>query len=439
MIFFRFFSVIFFFFPLHAALSQIRIDITQGNIEPLRIALIPFSAIKKSEATLSNKISAIIGHDLERSGLFESVSSQSFPEKSLAINAIPKFSSWQPFRVQTLLHGTIEHQGGKKHRISFRLWDVFLQKQLEGFSYNFTSNNTRRIAHIIADHIYSTLTGEQGYFNSRIVYVAEREKRKKITKHLAIMDSDGFNRKIIVNDQGIPQTPRFSPLTSEIVYSRLYEKKSDVYWLDLLSGQQIQIRNKHRGLFFSPRFTPDNNHILVSRAFQGNTEIWEYGLATQNFRRLTFHPGIDVSASYSPEGDKIVFNSDRSGGLELYVMDPNGKNIKRISFEEGRYTSPVWSPRGDFIAFVKQLKGRFFLGIMTPDGENERIITEDYFIDSPDWAPNGRVLIFHTKSFAPAGKRSKKRIYTIDITGRGLYRIVTEGNASFPSWSRSNN
>jgi TolB protein len=208
-----------------------------------------------------------------------------------------------------------------------------------------------------------------------------------------------------------------------------------VYWLNLASGRQFRLRQDLDGLFFSPYFSPDGKRILLARALKGNTEIWEFRLSSQKLKRLTFHSGIDVSANYSPDQKKIVFNSDRNGSLDIYLMDRNGRNVKRISFGEGNYSSPIWSPRGDLIAFVKQHEGRFFLGVMTPDGENEHIVAENFFIDSPSWAPNGRVLVFHTKTPSKKWHSGRKQLYTVDITGRGLHHLKTPENAAFPSWS----
>ncbi len=326
------------------------------------------------------------------------------------------------------------HDG--RTRVEFRLFDVFGQQQLTGMAYMTTPQNWRRIAHIIADEIYKRLTGENGYFDSRIVYVAESGPALKRVKRLAIMDQDGFNHRYLTDGRSLVLTPRFSPNEQMVTYLSYGEgRKPRVYVYNLETGQQ-NIVGDFSGMTFAPRFSPDGRKLAMSLSQGGNSDIYVMDMGSRRPQKLTDSPGIDTAPSYSPDGSQIAFESDRGGTQQIYVMSSSGGNQHRISFGDGRYASPVWSPRGDLIAFIKMLKGQFYLGVMRPDGTGERLITNAYHVEGPTWAPNGRVLAYFKESPGSSGRSS--RSYTIDLTGHNERPLKTPGDASDPAWSPLN-
>jgi len=413
--------------PAQAALH---IDITKGNVEPMPIALPDLSG-----TSVGADIMRVVSADLERSGLFRPIDKSAFIEQLTEKTAIPRFGDWRKINAAALVSGTAVSTGGDQVKVSFRLWDVYGEEQIAGKEYNTFNSNWRRIAHIIADEIYKRLTGESGYFDSRIVYVAESGSELKRVKRLAIMDQDGENHKFLTDGKYLVLTPRFSPNSQEILYMSYAGKSPRVYLRDLQTGREESL-GTFEGMSFAPRFSHDGNSIVMSIASGGTTSIYRMDLRSRRLIKLTSGSGvIDTSPSYSPDGGQIVFNSDRGGAQQLYVMDADGGNIKRISFGDGRYGTPVWSPRADLIAFTKMSGGKFYIGVMRPDGSGERLLTESYLDEGPSWSPNGRVIVFHRQFRGSAGRGGNTKLYTVDVTGSNLREVVTPMDASDPAWS----
>ncbi|MGF1627626.1 MAG: Tol-Pal system protein TolB, partial [Alphaproteobacteria bacterium] len=303
-----------------------------------------------------------------------------------------------------------------------------------GFSYTTQPDNWRRIAHIVADAIYKRLTGEEGYFDTRIVYIAESGSASSRVKRLAIMDQDGANNRYLTDGSYLVLTPRFSPSTQDISYVAYINNQPRVYLFNIDSGRQ-EILGNFPGMTFAPRFTPNGQSVLLSIAEGGNSEIYSLALAGRQLTRLTNHPAIDTAPSMSPDGGRIVFESDRSGSQQLYVMSAGGGEAQRISFGDGRYATPVWSPRGDLIAFTKILGGTFYIGVMRPDGSGERLLADGYLVESPTWAPNGRVLMYYVQGPTASSGATSSALYTVDITGTNARRVPAPGDGSDPAWS----
>lgn len=409
-----------------------RIDITRGNVEPTKIAYSHFTDNGGGSANLVHKIREVIEYDLASSGLFETVPSDLFLEKA-TVQRKPNLHSWRQIKAAILVTGEVDAKGDKVST-SFRVWDSY--SELEIVSKNFIANkdNWRKIAHKLADEIYSAVTGEQGYFNTKIAYIAESGPAKKRIKKLALMDSDGNNNQILSFGNYLVLTPRISPDATKILYMSYAGKKPKVHLRDINSGQD-KVIGHFPGMSFAPRFSPDGKKAVMSVTSNGNTDIYEIDLDNKVQTKLTEGTWIDTSPYYSPDGKQIIFSSDRSGKPQLYIMSNRGGEAKRISFGIGSYNTPAWSPRGDFIAFTKQYGGRFHIGVMRPDGSGERIITEGYMVEGPTWSPNGRFIIF-TKDEENRGSRmSKSKLYMVDLTGNYIKEIPTPTDASDPCWS----
>lgn len=424
--------------PAHAVL---RVDITRGNVDPLPIAIPDFVG-SASEQTqdgstdeMGRNIAAVISNNLARSGLFRPIDPKAFIRIRETPGGRPSFGNWRAVGAQALVTGQVQLQSDGRVRVEYRLWDAVGESQMAGLQYFATPRTWRQIAHMISDAIYKRLTGEDGYFNTRIVYISESGPSNKRVKRLAIMDQDGYNHRFLTDGRDLVLTPRFSPGMQQITYLAYYNNRPRVYLYDINTGKQ-EVLGDFPGMTFAPRFSPDGNKVIMSMAQAGNSEIYEMDLRTRRTTRLTFDPNIDTSPSYAPDGRQIVFNSDRGGTQQLYTMDADGKNVKRISFGEGRYTTPVWSPRGDLIAFTKQWKGKFYIGVMRPDGRGERLLTESFLDEGPTWSPNGRVLIFFRQEpYRRDGRGGGASLWSVDLTGYNLRRVVTPLDASDPAWS----
>ena len=427
-----------------SANAELKIDITRGVVEPVPIAVADFFGDGKGESEFGAKISAVIAADLERSGLFSPIDKKAFIQSGKSLNNLPRFGDWRLINAQALVQGRIEMTVDGRLKAEFRLWDVFAEQQMVGLAYFTVPGNWRRVAHIIADAIYQRITGEQGYFDTRIVYIAETGPRTLRVKRLAIMDQDGENHRFLTDGTDLILTPRFSPTLQEITYLSYFNDLPRVYIFNIDSGRQ-ELLGDFPNMNFAPRFSPDGKGVIMSMSKEGNSEIYTMDLATRTIRQLTKHTAIDTGPSYSPDSSKIVFESDRSGTQQLYMMKSTGGNAKRLSFgpKRARYATPVWSPRGDWIAFTRIYNGQTAIGLMRTDGTGERILAQSGprgdWVEGPTWAPNGRVLMFFRQEKADRqGKGGKTRMFTIDITGQNEREVVTPVDASDPAWSPLN-
>jgi TolB protein len=425
------------------ASAVVEIDITRGNLDPLPVAVSPLYVTPGSKDVIENnkkilnigeEISKVIEENFRRSGLFNPLKKDSFVQKPDIAHAKPRFEDWRLIKAQALVTGKVTVSENKL-RTEFRLWDVVAAKEMVALAFSTTPDNWRRVAHIISDKIYQRLTGEEGYFDTRIIYVSETGPKTQRYKKLAIMDQDGANLKYLTLGNELVLTPRFSPKNQLVTYLSYFKNLPRVYLLDIETGVQEAVGD-FPGMTFAPRFSPDGKKIIMSFAKDGNSDIYTMNLETRLVEKITDHTSIDTSPSYSPDGKFICFNSDRSGLQQIYVMRSDGSNVKRITFGKGLYGTPVWSPRGDLIAFTKVHKGKFYIGVMRPDGSGERLLTENFYQEAPSWSPNGRVLIFYRETKSDSeGKGFSAKLWSIDLTGYNERMIETETDGSDPSWS----
>lgn len=434
------------------ATAQLEVNIAEGVLKPIPIAIPTFEAYGVDPA-ISQQISEVVRADLESTGLFTIVSEAAHIQKDLDIEVAPRFADWKIIKSDALVIGSveqIERDGNPLLRGSVRMWDVYGEelmrfedssgRQVSGRRFTTTPEDLRRIAHKISDAIYSRLTGESGYFDTRIVYIAETGSKLNRVKRLAIMDSDGANVRYLTSGRFTVLTPRFSPEAQQITYMSYEGGMPRVYLYDLQRGRQ-EVLGNFRSMTFAPRFSRDGGSVLLTQATNGNSDIFIRNLNTGETRQLTDHPQIDTSPSMSPDGRQIVFNSDRGGSPQLYIMNTDGSQRTcpsggrdvacRITFGSGRYSTPVWSPRGDLIAFTKQTRGKFHIGVIGIDGEGERLLTESYLDEGPDWSPNGRVITF----FRETSPGAPPKLWSVDLTGRNLRQLPTATDASDPAWS----
>jgi len=415
--------------------AQLVIDITQGNVQPLPVAITDFYSDTEVGSVVGRKIADVVRADLERSGLFKPIDPRAFLQKAADIQTIPVFSNWRKIDAQGLSTGRVRTLPDGQINVEFRLWDVFAEQYMMGKLLTTQPTNWRRVGHQIADFIYKRLTGEDGYFDTRIVYVSESGPADRRVKRLAIMDQDGAQHKFLTDGSNLVLTPRFSPSQQELTYLSYFGKKPRVYLLNVDTGQR-EVLGEFPGMTFAPRFSPSGNQVIMSMADNGNSDIYLMDLRTRAIKRLTKHPGIDTAPSFSPDGKQITFESDRGGRQQIYVMNVDGSNPRRISFGRGNYGTPVWSPRGDLIAFTKLSGGKFSIGVMRTDGSQERILTEGFHNEGPSWAPNGRVLIFFRQTRASKkGGKDKVRLWSIDLTGYNEREVLTPRDGSDPAWS----
>jgi TolB protein len=407
-----------------------RLEVTPGGTQAVPIAIPSFVGGGPGDGEVGAAVSQVITNNLKRSGLFAPIDPAAFIERITNIDVPPQFQNWKTINAQELVTGRITKQGDGRLNAEFRLWDVAAGQQLTGKQYTTAPDYWRRIAHIISDQIYERVTGEKGYFDSRVVFVDETGPAERRVKRLALMDQDGANVSYLTRGADLVLTPRFSPSTQEITYMEFGQGDPKVYLLNIETRQR-EIVGKFPGMSFSPRFSPDGQRVVMSLQQGGNANLFVMELKSGLTTRLTDTPAIDTSPCYAPDGSRLCFESDRGGKPQIYVMPAGGGQAQRISFGDGIYSTPVWSPRGDYIAFTKQGGGQFSIGIIKPDGSGERLLTSGFHNEGPTFAPNGRVLMF----FRDPGGNSGPSLFTVDVSGRNEQRVPTPGFASDPAWS----
>jgi len=416
---------------VNPAKAVLEIDVTRGNIEPLPIAVTNFTGTSEKAKSYGRDISKVISNNLARSGLFKPLNQKAFIQKISSFNQAPRFGDWRIVNAQALVTGRISVQSDGRLKAEFRLWDVIGQKQMSGLQFFTTPKNWRRVGHLISDAIYERLTGEKGYFDTRVVFINESGPKSKRIKKLAIMDQDGFNIKFLTSGNALVLTPRFSPSSQEITYMSYAGGRPRVYLYNIETRQR-EVVGDFPGMTFAPRFSPNGQRVIMSLQRGGNANIYSMDLRSKRTTRLTNTPAIDTSPSYSPNAKQIVFESDRGGSQQIYVMNANGSGQRRISFGKGRYSTPVWSPKGNLIAFTKLLNRKFLIGVMRPDGSGERILSEGYHNEGPTWSPNGRVIMFFRET---RGVTGGAKLWSVDLTGYNEREIKTPEFASDPAWS----
>ena len=415
------------------AAAPLRIEITEGVIEPLPYAVPDFVAESSAAQDVAKDLARVVADDLSGTGLFREIPARAHISKITSFSSPVQFADWKAINAQALITGSVSLQSGGRLVVKFRVYDVFAGQELgNGLQFAGTEDGWRRMAHKVADAVYSRITGEGGYFDSRVVYVSETGPKDDRKKRLAIMDYDGANVQYLTDSSSIVLAPRFSPTGDRILYTSYETGFPRIYVLDVASVGRRVLEDQPGTMSFAPRFGPDGRTVVYSLTKGGNTDIYRMDIATGQSQRLTSAPSIETAPSFSPDGSQIVFESDRSGTQQLYIMNANGGSPKRISFGQGRYGTPVWSPRGDLIAFTKQSKGRFHIGVMRTDGSEERLLTASFLDEGPSWSPNGRVIMFTRETQGASGSAS---LYTVDITGRNLKRVKTVSGASDPAWS----
>ena len=418
--------------PAHA---ELKVDIIAGAVEPISVAVQKIETVGNVSSSDAKMIRDVVDADLKSTGLFRIVSRDALPE-FVAMGDLPDFQLWSAVKAQVLVQAKLSAESGDKYNLEFYVWDVNAKEQIEAQSLVASKKSARRLAHIMADAIYERLTGEVGYFDTQIVFIAETGPVHDRTKRMAIMDQDGYGLRYLSDKKTFVMSPHFSPNMQTIVFLSYRDDDPMVWTLDLETGEQRRL-GQFGGMNFAPRFSPDGTKIALSLVKNGITHIYEYDIETKALRQLTFGNSLNTSPSYSPDGKKMAFNSDRSGKQQIYVLDLETGAVERITYGAGRYATPAWSPDGKFIAFTKMADDTFYIGIMDPRGRNEKILAGGWYMEAPSWAPGSRRVVYYQTQKALDGIERISHIRSVDITGQNIYEIELPDdiNGVEPTWS----
>ena len=417
------------------AKAELHVDIVAGGVDPIAIAVQKFETVGKVPGGAAKMLREVVENDLKKTGLFRIVDHNAFPEY-VKMNEMPNFKNWAAIKVQALVQAKLKQESKDSYKLEFYLWDVNGQEQIEAQSLIASKKSMRRLAHIMADAIYERLTGEIGYFDTQIVFIAETGSVTERVKRMAIMDQDGYGMRYLSDKNVFVMSPHFSPNMSTVVFLSYRNNDPMVWALDLENGNQTKL-GSFGGMSFAPRFSPDGMRVALSLVKDGATNIYEYDIEEKTLKQLTFGNHINTSPAYSPDGKFMAFNSDSSGSQQIHVLDLQSGKQKRISFGAGRYATPAWSPDGQFIAFTKMADDTFYIGIMNPEGRHEKILAGGWYMEAPSWAPGSRRVVYYETERTDDDEERISHIRSVDITGQNLYDIeLPDGlNGTEPTWS----
>jgi len=298
--------------------AEIEINITRGHLNPMPIAVPDFIGTQAQEVGVGRQVAEVIRANLTRSSLFRIVDPAAYLQQVEDVNTQPRFADWKVTQSQALVIGQSTLMPDGRLKIEFRLWDVFGESEALASFYATTPENWRRVAHKISDAIYKRLTGEDGYFDTRIVFVSESGPRgARRVKQLMIMDQDGANPSILPTGTAQVITPRFSPTAQQITFMSFETGRPRVFLYNIETGRR-EVLGSFEGMSYAPRFSPKGDSVVMTLDLGGNSEIFSMDLRSRATTRLTNNPSIDTSPSYSKEGERFVRAAHLGGRRQLH-------------------------------------------------------------------------------------------------------------------------
>lgn len=432
-----FFALVSICFNISDVSALLKVQVNRGIFSPIPIAVTDFVS---DNSELGKNISQVIANDLGSSGLFRTVPKDAYIQDCESLNKVVRFPDWRLIKVDGLVYGDVKESGGQI-TVTFKLVDVFSEKQMLALQMQSSKSDWRKLAHMISNTIYERLTGEKGYFTTKVAYVSETGRADQRVKRLAIMDYDGENHRYLTTGRTFVMTPRFSPDGNKIAYFTIINHQGNVYIYDI-NNHTTELLGRFKGMSYAPRFSADGKFILFSVAEGMTSHIFEMDLKTRTKRQLTKVPALNTSPYYSPDGSKIAFVSDRSGTPQIYIMERSGEfggeSAKRITYGQGRYYTPVFSPNGQHLAFTKTYMGTFYVGVLKPDGTSERTLAQGFFVEAPTWSPNSQMVMYTRRTqINPNTKSEVARVYSVHVSGFNEREILTPQDATDPEWSNS--
>ena len=216
-------------------------------------------------AELAPRIAQVIADDLTGTGLFRRIPAEAFISPVTSFQAPVAYRDWKAIGAQALVTGSVGTRDDGTIAVRFRLHDVFAEGELgQGLQLDGMAQDWRRLSHKVADEIYTRLTGEAPYFDSRVVFVSEQGPKDAREKRLAIMDYDGANVQYLTDAASLVLAPRFSPTGDRILYTSYESGVPEVYAMDVASVSRQSLGDGTGTMSFAPRFAPDGRTVAYS-------------------------------------------------------------------------------------------------------------------------------------------------------------------------------
>jgi len=376
-------------------------------------------------------VAAVIEADLARSGRFTPLDKKIFVSRPAEDKQVV-FKDWRIVKAEALVIGNVKPAAQGRWQVEFRLYDIYKEKQLAGYSYVVAADRLRAVAHQISDIIYEKLTGDPGVFSTRIAYVTREGVARRFSFKLQIADSDGHNPVTVLKSKEPLMSPAWAPDGMQLAYVSFEQRRPILYMQNVVNGKRRRIA-EFDGINSAPAWSPDGTRLALTLSRDGNPEIYVMRLSDSTLTRLTNHPAIDTEPSWSPDGNEIAFTSDRGGKPQIYRMRANGGKVERVTFE-GEYNARAsYSADGKMLTLVSGAQGRYHAALLHLQSSVLQVLTDTPLDESPSFAPNGRMILYATDR----GGRGVLASVSSDGRVRQLLKLQ-EGDVREPAWSPFN-
>ena len=408
-----------------ADLDTIIID--QGVDDPIRIAVVPFALSEDLDS--ADNLAKLIRFDLARSGQFDPVAPEnmlSYPSTQDAVF----FRDWRILETAYLVIGKAQTNALGQIQVSYQLFDVATQSQLQSVSFNIAREQWRDLGHKIADLVYTEVTGVRGAFSTKILYVLAQDIGTQNARYtLQVADVDGERARTLFDSSEPILSASWSPDGRRVAYVSFETGRPSIILQDIDGPNREQLTN-FRGINGSPVFSPDGKQLAMVLSRSGDPEVFVMDLETRKLRRITRHPAIDTEPSWSPDGRYLVFTSDRGGKPQIYQLELATNFLERLTFVGDYNARARLLPDGRHLVFVHRRNGIFHIAWQDLLEDRLLVLTESSLDESPSLAPNGAMLIYATQD------QDKGILAVVSVDGRVKYRLPSSsGDVREPAWS----
>ncbi len=407
------------------AWSELEIIISGGSASAIPIAIVPLPG----HESMPEDISAIIRHDLARTGQFRTLEYDELPAYPRRDEDVT-FGDWRMVKADYLAFGDIKAVDEDYYYLDFRLFDINDQKRVLAFRLPIHKMELRAGAHYLADRIYQAILGIPGAFSTRIAYITAISENNALTYRLMVADSDGHNPQPLVTSREPLLSPAWSPDGKRLAYVSFEKGNSAIYIQNIATGER-QLVSSFKGINGAPAFSPDGRRLAMTLSKGGNPDIYVKDLVTGSLRQITSHWAIDTEPAWSPDGHWLYFTSDRGGRPQIYRIPANGGTPKRITFEGDYNARAKVSPDGQFLATVHGNKNDYRVGILHLKSGAMQTVSAGHLDESPSYAPNGSMVLYAAKT--PDGKGVLMATSADGQTKNELF--IPRGNVREPAWS----
>lgn len=409
------------------ALAELNIEITQGVQDPTPIAVVPFAG-----ATISttDDITQIVGEDLQRSGLFRTIARSDMLSLPSSEDQI-FYRDWRILGASYLVIGNVspEQSGGQGYLLEYSLFDVLGQKVVFKKSISASAIGARDAAHLVSDDIYEAITGIQGIFSTKIVYVEDLGANSSQRYRLMLADADGARDKLLFKSSEPLLSPSWSNDLSQVAYVSFETSRPAIFRQNLVTGAREQLTN-FKGLNGAPAWSPDDKKLAMVLSKDGNPEIYTLEIASKKLTRVTRNGAIDTEPNWTNDGKSLIFTSNRGGSPQIYQIGLASGRLERLTFDGNYNARPRVSPDGKSFVMVHRYDSVFNIAWQEISSGDIRVLTQTLLDESPTIAPNGAMLLYATK------RNNKGVLAAVSLDAGVKYFLPSKtGDVREPAWS----